>query len=254
MSDDEKAIRELIRTWLEATESGDLDRILALTTDDVVFLTPGRPAFGKEAFAAASRASAGRFAIRPTGEVEEVEVRGDSAFCRTRLEVSIRPAGGGEETRVSGHTLTVYRKQPDGRWLLARDANMLAPEPRPRAVLGAVPVLQVADVAASIAWYRDVLGFSADPFGPPDAPVFAILRRDGAELMLQKSCREPAPLANGPEPPLAAYLRVADVQSLRAAAVAASAQAGPIEAREYGCREFTLIDPDGHVIVLGQCD
>lgn len=93
MSDDEKAIRDLIRTWLEATESGDLDRILALTTDDVVFLTPGRPAFGKEAFAVASRVSAGRFAVRPTGEVEEVEVRGDVAYCRTRLTVSIRRAG-----------------------------------------------------------------------------------------------------------------------------------------------------------------
>lgn len=148
----------------------------------------------------------------------------------------------------------MYRKQPDGRWLLARDANMLAPEPRPRAVLAAVPVLQVADVVASIAWYRDVLGFSADPFGPPDTPIFAILRRDGAELMLQKSCREPALPATDPEPPLAAYLRVSDVQSLLAAAIAASAQAGPIEARECGCREFTLIDPDGHVLVLSQCD
>lgn len=71
--------------------------------------------------------------------------------------------------------------------------------------------------------------------------------------MLQKSCRGSAPLATGPEPPLAAYLRVSDVQSLHAA-IAASAQAGPIEAREYGCREFSLIDPDGHVLVLGQCD
>ena len=35
-------------------------------------------------------------------------------------------------------------------------------------------------------WYRDVLGFAADPFGPPADPSFAILRRDGAELMLQK--------------------------------------------------------------------
>jgi ketosteroid isomerase-like protein len=26
----------------------------------------------------------------------------------------------------SGYTLTIMRKQPDGRWVLARDANLLA--------------------------------------------------------------------------------------------------------------------------------
>ena len=129
MGDDERAIRDLIREWLEATGTGDLGRILGLMAEDVVFLTPGREPFGKEAFAAASRAAAGRVTILPAGEVEEVEVHGDVAFARTRLTVSIRPSGGGAETRMSGRALTIYRRQADGRWLLARDANMLTPAP-----------------------------------------------------------------------------------------------------------------------------
>ena len=32
-----------------------------------------------------------------------------------------------EATRLAGHRITVYRKQPDGRWLLARDAHTLSP-------------------------------------------------------------------------------------------------------------------------------
>jgi hypothetical protein len=32
-----------------------------------------------------------------------------------------------------------------------------------------------------------------------------------------------------------------------------AAEAGAIEDREYGCREFVVADPDGHVIVLGEC-
>jgi len=32
----------------------------------------------------------------------------------------------GEAMRRSGYTLTILRKEPDGRWRLARDANMLA--------------------------------------------------------------------------------------------------------------------------------
>jgi len=31
---------------------------------------------------------------------------------------------GGAKSRA-GYTLTILRKQPDGRWLLARDANLL---------------------------------------------------------------------------------------------------------------------------------
>jgi ketosteroid isomerase-like protein len=39
--------------------------------------------------------------------------------------VATAPEGGKSTTR-SGHTLTVLHKQ-HGRWLLARDANLLAP-------------------------------------------------------------------------------------------------------------------------------
>ena len=58
-----------------------------------------------------------------------------------------------------------------------------------------VPVLRVADVARCMSWYREILGFSVDPF-PGEAPFeFCILRRDATELMLRKKAfslmREP---------------------------------------------------------------
>jgi hypothetical protein len=31
------------------------------------------------------------------------------------------------------------------------------------------------------------------------------------------------------------------------------ADVGAIENREYGCRELAILDPDGHVVVLGKC-
>jgi hypothetical protein len=49
------------------------------------------------------------------------------------------------------------------------------------------------------------------------------------------------------------YLRVDDVDALREALRTRVADVGPIEDREYGCREFVIADPDGHVIVLGEC-
>jgi hypothetical protein len=34
----------------------------------------------------------------------------------------------GKVSRASGYALSLFRKQPDNRWLLARDANLLTPE------------------------------------------------------------------------------------------------------------------------------
>ncbi len=53
MSTDEKSIRTLVETWLRGSASGDVDSMLPLLADDVVFLVPGQPPFGKKEFKAA---------------------------------------------------------------------------------------------------------------------------------------------------------------------------------------------------------
>lgn len=254
MQTDEQAIRELIQTWLTASAAGDLDQVLSLMCDDVVFLTVNQKPFGKEAFTAASRAAHGKVRITAHGDVQEVQVAGEMAHCRTQLRVTILPVQGGEPRRLSGYTLSVFRKMPDGRWRLARDANLLTPEPAHKIIQSAVPVFRVASVARSIAWYQTVLGFGPDPFGPPEEPVFAILRRDGVELMLQKADGQRVmPRRQRTELEMDAYIRVLDINGLRAAVLAIVPDVEPIVTREYGCREFTLTDPDGHVLVLGEC-
>ena len=96
-------------------------------TDDVVFLVPGRAPFGKEAFSAA-QGGLDDYRIEANSAVCEVRVAGDWAFCWTRLTVSITPKQGGAPVRRSGHTLSSFARASDGRWLLARDANMLTVE------------------------------------------------------------------------------------------------------------------------------
>ena len=57
MENDEKAIRELVTTWLDASKAGDTEKVLSLMTDDVVFLVAGQPPMrGKAAFAASQSA------------------------------------------------------------------------------------------------------------------------------------------------------------------------------------------------------
>jgi uncharacterized protein (TIGR02246 family) len=122
---DERAIRELIQTWLAATQRGDIQTVLGLMADDVVFMLLGQNPFGKEAFAASFKALTGvRF--ETSSEIKEIKLLGDWAYLRNYLEVTMTPPGGGAPLRRSGHTLTILRKEPDGRWLVARDANLLA--------------------------------------------------------------------------------------------------------------------------------
>jgi uncharacterized protein (TIGR02246 family) len=125
MTKDEHAIRDLIATWMEASKKGDLQTVLALMAEDVVFMVPGR-SFGKEAFAAASQGMKG-IAFEGRSEVQEVQVLGDWAWSRTHLTLTVTPPSG-NPVRRSGNTLSIFRKQQDGRWVLARDANMLAAE------------------------------------------------------------------------------------------------------------------------------
>ena len=123
MSPDERAIRELVDTWMKASRAGDTETVLGLMSDDVIFMVPGREPFGKQTFAANSRSMDG-VRLEGSADIRELKVLGDWAYLRNFIEITITPAGG-TPVRRSGFTLTILRKEPDGRWLLARDANLV---------------------------------------------------------------------------------------------------------------------------------
>ncbi|MET4898643.1 SgcJ/EcaC family oxidoreductase [Sphingomonadaceae bacterium jetA1] len=123
MTDDEKAIRQVVETWMAASKAGDIATVLSLMTDDVVFMVPGQEPFGKEAFATASE-SMGDTRIEGTNEIIELQIIGNWAFTRNRIEMTATPSAGAP-IRRSGYTLTLLHKESDGKWRLARDANLL---------------------------------------------------------------------------------------------------------------------------------
>jgi uncharacterized protein (TIGR02246 family) len=123
MTEDERAIRELVDAWMAATKAGDTETVLSLMTDDVVFMVPGQEPFGKAAFAAMSAKQDMR--VEGTSTIIELQVLGDWAFMRNYVEMTVTPPGATEPLRRAGHTLTLVRKDVNGRWLLARDANLV---------------------------------------------------------------------------------------------------------------------------------
>ena len=127
MGPDERAIREVHSTWIDAVNAGDLVCLLSLMADDVVFLNPGQAPFGRDGFSPGFSAAHQQTRINCISELEEVVVVGEVAYTRSRDSLSAVPRAGGETMLLAGDRLTVYRKHPDGRWLLARDAHTLSP-------------------------------------------------------------------------------------------------------------------------------
>ena len=128
MHDDEEAIRQVVATWLRASASGDTETVLGLMTEDVVFLRPGQPPMcGRAAFAAA-QASMGNLRIAADGDIQEIRVAGDWAYCWNKLTVTITPGQGGDSATRTGNVLSIFRKS-EGGWQLFRDANMLTAAP-----------------------------------------------------------------------------------------------------------------------------
>ena len=122
MTDDERAIRDLVATWMAASRADDTATVLSLMADDVIFQVPGREPFGKAEFANMSQSMKG---VRMGGssDIRELRVLGDWAYLRNTIALTVTPPGG-RPMRRAGTTLTILRKD-NGRWLLARDANLL---------------------------------------------------------------------------------------------------------------------------------
>jgi len=124
--EDERQIRKLIESWIAASNARDLPALMDMMTDDVVFMTPGRAPFGKAEFAA----DVGRMkgvAIDARVDVQEIEIFGPRAYIRNHIQVELTSPGQAPK-RVSGYAMSVLRKGNDGRWRIARDANLVMPE------------------------------------------------------------------------------------------------------------------------------
>jgi uncharacterized protein (TIGR02246 family) len=125
METDEQQIRQLMADWRRRTEEGDVEGVLALMTDDVVFLTAGNPPMTKTDFAAGLRSFAGKVPMETAQEVKDLHVSGDLAYAWSYISVAMTSPETGDRTERAGHALTVFRRSPAGTWLLARDANLM---------------------------------------------------------------------------------------------------------------------------------
>jgi catechol 2,3-dioxygenase-like lactoylglutathione lyase family enzyme len=110
------------------------------------------------------------------------------------------------------------------------------------------PGIGVSDMARSVAFYTEVLGFEVS-FQNGDPVQFTLLERDKTELHLLLAPGHRGPAFN------VAHLIVDDVDALHARCVAAGAPViKALADKDYGMRAFVFADPDGNRIDVGTPD
>jgi uncharacterized protein (TIGR02246 family) len=165
MEAEENAIRAVHEKWIKAANAADLSSLLAIMTEDVVFLHPGEAPIGREGFSAKFTAAHQELRIACGSELKELVVAGDFAFTRSADRLSVTPRAGGNATLLAGQRMTIYRKLADGRWRLARDAHTLSP-------------VQSFNFFASKVSAAPVDGIWTVAFGDPAHEDYFLVRRD----------------------------------------------------------------------------
>jgi uncharacterized protein (TIGR02246 family) len=116
------AIAEFNRHYLAAINTGDIDALARLTTDDHMMISSGgAPLAGKQALVDAMRGAFERFDFNESWQPEETVVSGDLAYQRGTFVVVATPKAGGQASRTEGNFLRIYRRLPDGAWYMVRD-------------------------------------------------------------------------------------------------------------------------------------
>lgn len=116
-----------IQLWQDATAAGDVDKLLDLMDEEVVFLVAGHPPMkGREQFVQNLRNILQTHHIASSSQIQEVVVQAGLSYTWSYLQVEIIPKQEGQYMKRAGNVLSIWHLQADGQWRLCRDANLLS--------------------------------------------------------------------------------------------------------------------------------
>ena len=121
------------------------------------------------------------------------------------------------------------------------------------------PNLVVADVARSIVFYRDVLGFALTRTVPDEGPfVFASLESGPVEIFLNAmdaaAAEYPAFKGRPIGGTLTQFITVTGIRQMHDALAGRVTTVMPLEKKWYGVTEFAISDPDGYLITFAEIE
>jgi catechol 2,3-dioxygenase-like lactoylglutathione lyase family enzyme len=121
------------------------------------------------------------------------------------------------------------------------------------------PNLIVADVDRSVAFYRDVLGFTVAMQVPDASPlVFAGMQSGDVEIFLNSAEAAYAEYPAFKERPiggtLTQFIHVTGIEQMHAELKDKVTIVMPLEKKWYGVTEFAIADPDGYIITFAEAN
>jgi hypothetical protein len=106
------------------------------------------------------------------------------------------------------------------------------------------PRLPVSGLGRAYRFYHEILGFACENGEPAETDGFAIMQRDGVGLQLVIASED------HPAGRLTIWIHVEDAQTEHQRLKDKVAIEWGPEVYWYGCREFAVMDPDGHRIIF----
>ena len=117
-----------------------------------------------------------------------------------------------------------------------------------------IPCFAVADVGATMRWYAVQLGFRVQAVPEREPYLFAIMVRDGIEIMLQRieAYEKPEIYEQREGGVWNAYIRAEGVKDLYELVRHRVTIVKPLRRQPYGCWEFEVKDLNGYVLVFSE--
>ena len=117
----------------------------------------------------------------------------------------------------------------------------------------AAPTFAVADIGATIRWYKEHLDFHADTFPDHEPYKWAAIWRDDIELMLLRveGYEKPDLRPRRREGVWDVYLRTTDILDLFERLQGKVETLNRPTRMPYGLVEFAVRDPNGYILVFG---
>ena len=119
----ESAAHQAHEAYTAAINANDLDALMDIMTEDVVFLAAhAAPMVGKAAVRPWVKGYFDAYHTHWQKTTQEFVVAGEWAFERYHYKSTDTPRAGGEAFVDTGWGLVIYHHDPDGTWRVARDA------------------------------------------------------------------------------------------------------------------------------------
>jgi uncharacterized protein (TIGR02246 family) len=119
---DLQSIDEIRAAHVAALNSGDAQAWAALFTEDAVQMPPNAPEnIGRPNIRSWSQAFLDQFRVHFALAVDEVHIASDWAFERGSYTISLTAKAGGPPLKDIGKYITIYQRDPELGWRMARD-------------------------------------------------------------------------------------------------------------------------------------